>query len=175
MTTHTHGTAPVGGPVGAPAAGPGGPDARSGSSRPVPAMRGTERRARRPVQCGGGLRDDPRRALGAWGEGLAAGYLLGQGWQILARNWRCEHGEIDILARDGIDLVIVEVKTRRTTEFGDPLEQVTRKKAARLRRLALAAAREFGTEHRGLRVDLIGVLHRPHSPAQVRHVRAVGS
>lgn len=118
---------------------------------------------------------DPRHALGAWGEGLTARYLLDLGWEIVARNWRCEHGEVDLLARDGGVLVVVEVKTRSTAWFGDPLEQVTREKAARLRRLAVAAARAFGDARCPLRVDVVGVQWRPDGPARVRHVRAVGS
>lgn len=118
---------------------------------------------------------DRRRALGAWGEGLTARYLLDLGWEILARNWRCEHGEIDLLARDAHELVVVEVKTRTGVSFGEPVEQVTRSKAARLRRLAVAAAREFAPSPGPLRIDVVGVLWRPDGPAHVRHVRAVGS
>ena len=59
---------------------------------------------------------------------------------VLDRNWRCAHGEIDIVARDGDCLVVCEVKTRRATAFGEPVEAVTRRKAARLRRLAARLA-----------------------------------
>ena len=58
-------------------------------------------------------------------------------WSILARNWRCRAGELDIVARDGAELVFVEVKTRSSLAFGSPAEAVDRAKAARIRRLAL--------------------------------------
>ena len=75
-------------------------------------------------------------AVGAYGERLAARYLVESGMQILDRNWRCDQGEIDIVAMDGTCLVIVEVKTRRSLAFGSPVEAVSAVKAARLRRLA---------------------------------------
>ena len=75
-------------------------------------------------------------AVGAYGERLAARYLVESGMQILDRNWRCDQGEIDIVAMDDTCLVIVEVKTRRSLAFGSPVEAVTAVKAARLRRLA---------------------------------------
>lgn len=83
-------------------------------------------------------------ALGARGEEIATRELLALGWSVLARNWRpapgrgLPRGEIDIVARDGAELVIVEVKTRSTAAFGGAVAAVTRAKLARLRRLAAA-------------------------------------
>ena len=118
---------------------------------------------------------DPRKALGHYGEELVARYLSGLGWGIIARNWRCEYGEVDIVARDGADLVVVEVKTRRGTGFGEAADAVGWDKALRLRRLALAASRELVDGPCGLRVDVVGVLRPPSGPAQVRHIRGIGS
>ncbi|MDQ1487188.1 MAG: putative endonuclease, partial [Actinomycetota bacterium] len=73
-----------------------------------------------------------RRALGRYGEGVAANHLAAGGLTVLARNWRCNEGEVDILARDGDVLVVCEVKTRRDAEFGTPFDAVTPRKAARL-------------------------------------------
>jgi putative endonuclease len=118
------------------------------------------------------------KAVGAYGERLAARYLLECGMQILDRNWRCDQGEIDIVARDDTCLVIVEVKTRRTLAFGSPVEAVTVLKAARLRRLASC----WLTEHRSsvdavrdVRIDVIGVLRPDRGPAQIEHLVAVGA
>ena len=115
-------------------------------------------------------------AVGAYGERLAARYLVESGMQILDRNWRCDQGEIDIVAMDDTALVIVEVKTRRTLAFGPPVEAVTAVKAARLRRLAGC----WLTEHRSLvesvadvRIDVIGVLRPLRGPAQIEHLVAV--
>jgi len=115
-------------------------------------------------------------AVGAYGERLSARYLVEAGMQILDRNWRCDQGEIDIVAMDGTCLVIVEVKTRRSLLFGSPVEAVTAVKAARLRRLAGC----WLDDHRSLvgfvadiRIDVIGVLRPPLGPAQIEHLVAV--
>ena len=74
-------------------------------------------------------------AVGRYGEELAARYLAKSGFAILERNWRCELGEIDIVARDGDALVVCEVKTRRGLNYGSPLESITYRKLATLRKL----------------------------------------
>ncbi|MDX2375569.1 YraN family protein [Microbacterium sp. LRZ72] len=75
---------------------------------------------------------------GRAGEARAARHLEQAGWRVLARNWRCVHGEIDIVAERGDEIAIVEVKTRRTRRFGHPLEAITPRKLTRLRYLAIA-------------------------------------
>jgi putative endonuclease len=111
-------------------------------------------------------------AVGAYGERVAARHLVEAGMVVLDRNWRCRHGELDIVARDGRALVFCEVKTRRGTGFGHPVEAVTPAKQRRLRLLAqrwLAAHEEHAPD---LRFDVVGVLVRPSRPPLVRHLRA---
>ena len=74
--------------------------------------------------------------LGARGERIAERHLVRRGLTLLDRNWRCPQGEIDLVLRDGDELVFVEVKTRSSVAFGHPLEAITAAKLARLRRLA---------------------------------------
>lgn len=112
-------------------------------------------------------------AVGAYGERVAAAHLVEAGMVVLERNWRCPHGEIDIVARDGDVLVFVEVKTRTSEAFGSPLEGVTPRKAARLRRLAAAWLHERRLRVPEVRIDIVGVLRPPRGPAQVEHVRGV--
>ncbi|MGG5258549.1 YraN family protein [Phycicoccus avicenniae] len=123
---------------------------------------------------GGGPRDR-RAGLGRYGEELAVRYLRERGMEVVERNWRCEHGEVDVVALDAGCLVVCEVKTRSGTGFGEPVEAVTVAKALRLRRLAAAYVRERGGHEGPLRIDVVGVLCRPGSPAEVRHVVGVGS
>jgi putative endonuclease len=114
--------------------------------------------------------------VGAYGEQLAARYLVESGMQVLDRNWRCDQGEIDIVAMDGTCLVIVEVKTRRSLAFGSPVEAVTALKAARLRRLAgcwLTGHRRLVDSVADIRIDVIGVLRPRSGPAQIEHLVAV--
>ena len=113
-----------------------------------------------------------RIALGKWGEDLAAEYLEAQGYELLARNWRCREGELDIVARAGGALVFVEVKTRSGTAFGEPAEAVTRLKARRLHVLAarwLAAGRPPGWHD--LRFDVISVVRRNGLAPEVLHLQ----
>ena len=112
-------------------------------------------------------------AIGEYGEGLACEYLEGLGYEIVERNWRCDQGELDIVARDGDCLVFCEVKTRRSTRFGSPVEAVTRRKAMRLRRLAVSWLREHKVHAEEVRIDVIGVLRRAHEPVEVEHLQDV--
>ena len=110
--------------------------------------------------------------LGSHGERIALAYLIDAGLRVLDRNWRCREGELDIVAREGDALVFCEVKTRRGTGYGHPVEAVTVAKQRRLRTLAqrwLAAHDQHAPE---LRFDVVGVLVRPSRPAVVTHLRA---
>lgn len=84
--------------------------------------------------------------LGRAGEERAARHLEAHGYTIVDRNWRCSAGEIDIVALTAGEVVIVEVKTRRTDGFGHPFEALTARKRARLWRLGVA----WLAEHRAL-------------------------
>ena len=62
--------------------------------------------------------------LGALGEKLAERFLFGKGYVVVARNWHCREGEIDLIFRDGLELVFVEVKLRTGSGFGAPEEAI---------------------------------------------------
>jgi putative endonuclease len=112
-------------------------------------------------------------AVGKYGEDLAARHLVGAGFTVLARNWRCTAGEIDIVARDGEVLVIAEVKTRTSTAYGMPAEAVTPRKADKLRELALMWLREHPGGGAEVRFDVVGVLLPRSGSAQLEHFRGV--
>lgn len=96
--------------------------------------------------------------LGAWGEEVAARAYRRRGYEILARNWRCSSGEIDLIARKGRQIVIVEVKTRRTANYGHPLEAVNEAKQQRIHRLANQWRAENKIKSRRFRYDVASVL-----------------
>jgi putative endonuclease len=107
---------------------------------------------------------DPRRQLGDQGEDLAAAALKKQGYKILERNYVTPLGEIDLIAKEGKVLVVVEVKTRKTTRFGSPQESVSLTKQQRLRRLAdyyLKAKRLTGSP---VRFDVVAVTLNEDGP-----------
>ncbi|MEV0150135.1 MULTISPECIES: YraN family protein [unclassified Nonomuraea] len=111
-----------------------------------------------------------KNELGRHGEQLAVDYLTSEGLTIIDRNWRCRHGEIDIIAEDGPTLVVVEVKTRSGRSHGTALESVRPAKLSRLRMLAAqwltGQPRRFET----VRVDVIA-LERFAGDYSLLHVR----
>lgn len=103
-----------------------------------------------------------KQRLGARGEQLTADWYVAHGYRVVARNWRCREGEIDLvlLAVDG-DLVFCEVKTRSSDRFGVPAEAVTPAKQRRLRTLAaryLAMEGRPAPGRRGIRFDVAAVM-----------------
>lgn len=118
-------------------------------------------------------RSGDRRGLGARGEDLAAAYLAGRGYRILARNWRIREGELDIVAVDGGCIVAVEVKTRSGTGYGSPLEAITAAKASRLRRLLGEWVRAAAPGASALRIDAVGITLRPGERPRIDHLRGI--
>lgn len=112
-------------------------------------------------------------ALGRFGEDVAARHLEARGMTVLARNWRCDLGELDIIATDGPCLVICEVKTRRDDRYGAPVEAVSPRKVRRLRRLVLRWLDEQGVYAPSLRFDVVGVLQPRVGGPQVTHLVGV--
>ena len=124
---------------------------------------------------------DARRRLGARGEQIAVDYLVGQGYVLQDRNWRCRIGELDLVLRDGEWLVMVEVRTRRAGAtgslpvLGGPEESITRRKLARLALLA----EEYLMTHPWpgpFRVDIVALtLGQADAVVEMHHLRdAVG-
>ncbi|WP_431800944.1 YraN family protein [Microbacterium sp. bgisy203] len=109
---------------------------------------------------------------GRAGEERAARHLRDAGYEVLDRNWRCRQGELDIVAARGRDLVVVEVKTRRSDGFGHPFEAIDARKRDRLWRLtcAWAAAHPEAARHRRLRIDVIGIIGEDPRTAVLEHL-----
>ncbi|WP_280406169.1 YraN family protein [Nocardia brasiliensis] len=114
-----------------------------------------------------------KQALGAHGEELAAQFLRTAGMEIVARNWRCRYGELDLIVQDAEVTAFVEVKTRSGLGFGVPAESVTFAKRQRIRRLALLWLAEQEGPWRRIRFDVVSVLlTRGHKPV-IDHLEAV--
>jgi putative endonuclease len=110
------------------------------------------------------------RELGRAGEAAAEEHLRRLGCTILARNYRCRGGEIDLVVSDGATIVFVEVKTRKSQAYGSPLEAVDPRKQ---HRLAVAAHHFILSRRCGghpARFDVIGVGWHAEIP-QIEHVR----
>ncbi|MCP4168577.1 MAG: YraN family protein [Chloroflexi bacterium] len=103
-----------------------------------------------------GWRQGSRKGLGQLGEDLAVETLERAGMKVIYRNWRCSSGEIDIVAREGEVIVLVEVKTRRGRGAGTPEQGVDPAKQAKLCQLAEAYIEISGWEG-DVRIDVVAV------------------
>lgn len=103
----------------------------------------------------------PGQSLGRLGERLAADRLEASGYHLLARNFRCRQGEIDLVAEEGLDLVFVEVKTRRGLACGLPEEAITARKARKLQEVAACYLALHELADCSWRIDVVAVQFSP--------------
>ncbi|WP_167103779.1 YraN family protein [Mycobacterium sp. DL592] len=116
-----------------------------------------------------------RGQLGALGEQRAVDHLTSLGSRIVARNWRCRYGELDVIAADADGTVVfVEVKTRSGDGFGGLAYSVTPQKVRRLRRLAGLWLAEQEQRWPAIRIDVIGVRVGRQRDPEVFHLKGVG-
>jgi putative endonuclease len=111
-----------------------------------------------------------RQRLGQSGEETVVRYLEKKGYTILAKNYRCKVGEIDIIAGDNADLVFIEVKTRSGLGYGHPAAAVTSRKQRQIARAAqwyLAEKQLFDTP---ARFDVISVLCGDANRYRIDHI-----
>lgn len=122
-----------------------------------------------------------KQALGNWGEDLALQHMQRQGLKLIARNWRCKAGEIDLIMRQGPrsdgEIVFVEVRLRRKTSYGAGLETVAWQKQQKLIRAAQWYLGTTNQHHLPTRFDVISIEHESgHNPQleHIEHAFAVG-
>ena len=96
-----------------------------------------------------------RKALGDWGEDEAAEYLAKKNYKILGRKVRTRVGEVDLIAQDGMTVVVVEVKAKADASRGAPEEMVDWKKQRKLIRLAKEVNQKFPAF--GIRIDVVAI------------------
>ncbi|MNW51982.1 hypothetical protein D3C74_294820 [compost metagenome] len=111
---------------------------------------------------------DQRKMRGSIAEQIAAEYLVQQGYTILARNWRCRSGEIDIAAMFGHTIVIVEVRSRsmHSNAFGSPLESITPRKIKQVRDTAAVYLHRISKSDVQVRFDVIGIVMQSDGSAE---------
>ena len=109
--------------------------------------------------------------LGRWGEDIAAEYLKQKGWYIRHRDWRCGHRDIDIVAidEDSSLLLIVEVKTRASMQWGEPDEAIDLEKKNNLIMAASHYVRDYHMEWIEVRYDTISVVGTPDTTVSIEH------
>jgi putative endonuclease len=117
-----------------------------------------------------------RLLVGAAGEAAALAHLTASGMRVVARDWRCRLGQLDIVCEEAGVLVAVEVKARRSDRYGLPQEAVDRRKQAKLRTLLEAFRQASGRRDQPCRIDVVAVrLDRELRLLSCEHIRdAVG-
>jgi putative endonuclease len=98
-----------------------------------------------------------RKRLGALGERIAREHIEKLGYRVIETNFRCHEGEIDIIAREGEELVFVEVRTRRGLDFGSPEESITVSKREKLIEVANAYLQSHEGSPSSWRIDVVAV------------------
>ena len=112
-----------------------------------------------------------RLILGDRGERIAARLLRKLGYRILARNYRCPMGEIDLIAKDGDTVVFVEVKTRSGRGFGAPEEAVGPRKQRKLRDVAICYIKSTRAPMPPMRFDVVSIVTKGWWRSEVEHIK----
>lgn len=107
---------------------------------------------------------------GQRGEQLAVAYLEKNGYQIIARNWHCQYGELDIIARQAQTLVFIEVKTRHSQTTQDSFAAITPGKRKRLIATARMYLHETEQDDMMWRIDAIGIALNSDQKPVIDHV-----
>jgi putative endonuclease len=118
-----------------------------------------------------------KQILGATGEEIAVDYLVSQGYVVFDRNWRSKSGEIDIIASEKFnsqdELIFIEVKTRSSRDYGDPIEAITATKYLRMYRLALEWLSENSASREAWRLDVISIVISRAQEIEIDHLKRV--
>lgn len=111
-----------------------------------------------------------KKIVGDRGEDIAVDYLKNNGFEIVKRNYRFGHGEIDIVAKKNDILLFVEVKTRKNLEFGPPELAVTKSKQRQIRKIAESYLAENKITEFDCRMDVIAILLKKNLPPEINHI-----
>ncbi len=116
---------------------------------------------------------DTRKKLGNRGEKIAANFLRKRGYRIIEKNYRSRLGEIDIVARENDSVVFVEVKTRRSTDFGLPEEALSYDKRRRLSKVAMGYLAHRRIEDINCRFDVVSILMDDKKVRTVKRIELI--
>jgi putative endonuclease len=119
-------------------------------------------------------KDRRRIEAGRLGEEEAASFLITQGFSVVAKNWRCRLGEIDLIVKKPQEIRFIEVKFRKTHSFGYPEASVTRKKLSHLQAAAEIWLRQQPVIPSRYQFDVIAIsLLEPQTPLQIEWIQGV--
>lgn len=114
-----------------------------------------------------------KRTKGKEGEEIASKYLQDLGYEIIEMNYHYGHGEIDIIAKDENEIVFVEVKTRKSLQFGAPEFAFTKSKINQVKKIAYAYLIEKNLENISVRIDAVAILLIKESDPVINHYKNI--
>jgi putative endonuclease len=114
-----------------------------------------------------------KKTIGQEGEDIAAEFLVKTGFELIERNYRFSHGEIDIIARDNSNnyLVFIEVKTRKNLEYGEPEYAITKNKIRQLKKIAEAYVYEKDLKEVECRFDVVAIIWNRETKPKITHFK----
>ncbi len=113
-----------------------------------------------------------RHILGKIGENIAIKYLENNGYKIVDKNFECRQGEIDIIAKEKNELVIIEVKTRKSLEYGNPVDAVDKNKRKHIYKVAEYYLYIKKLENMYVRFDVIEIYVK-NKKAYINHIKNI--
>jgi putative endonuclease len=119
------------------------------------------------------MNEPGKKTIGQEGEDIAAEYLVNNGFEMITRNYRFGHGEIDIIVKDTSNgyLVFVEVKTRQNLEFGEPEYAITKSKIKQLKKIAESYLYEKDISEIECRFDVIAIIWNRETKPKITHYK----
>lgn len=119
------------------------------------------------------MEESNKKTIGQEGEDIAADHLVNNGFEMITRNYRYGHGEIDIIVKDKSNdhLVFVEVKTRKNLEFGEPENAITKTKIRQLKKIAEAYIYEKDIKDIECRFDVIAIIWNRETKPKITHFK----
>lgn len=112
-----------------------------------------------------------KKKYGKYGEELARGYLINNGFEIIERNYTFGRGEIDIIAKEKECLVFVEVKYRKSYKFGQPEYSISKRKLEQIKKIASAYLYEKEIRDTDCRIDVVTIVNLPNKKPVINHIR----
>lgn len=114
--------------------------------------------------------NNARKKLGQKGEEIIAAYLRRDGTKIIERNFRCRYGEVDIVAERDKEYIFIEVRTRRSLQFGTPEESITNRKLSKLARTAEFYLHKIGKPEAAFRIDVAALYFDPRGTMHLNYL-----
>ncbi len=111
-----------------------------------------------------------RQMLGQKGEKKAARYLKQKGYKVVTANYRCQYGEIDLIAKHADILIFIEVKTRTSNDFGGPAAAVDRRKQQQISKVAHHYLVTHHNDDVDARFDVISILSPNGQKTEIEHI-----